>query len=224
MHHAAAIVDTGASDHYFTTAAHVQHINTTPPPVTICTATGKIKTFTATAQFDLPGSLPPEACTGHIIPGFTNNLVSLGKLCDNGCTAIIDKHTVTVKDHAGQPILHGRREPARARLWQVNIAPRPLPVSLPAPSVRHTASLAMAPYAPTRTARVYDLPSTPALVAYLHATAGFPVRQTGLDAIKRGTYAMWPGLTYALVLRHCPTSDETYKGHMAQPRQHLRST
>ena len=202
----------------------MQHIISTAPPATIRTATGEIKTSTATARFNLPGNLPPEACTGHIIPGFTNNLISLGKLCDNGCTAVIDKHTLLVNDPTGHPILHGCREPAGARLWRINITPRPPPTSLPTPSAMHTASLATAPYAPMRAARAYDLPSTPALVAYLHATAGYPVRQTWLDAIKRGAYATWPGLTYTLAARHCPTADETYKGHMAQPRQHLRST
>ena len=73
-------------------------------------------------------------------------------------------------------------------------------------------------------ARTYDLPSIPALIAYLHGTAGFPVRSTWLAAIKRGAYASWPGLTYTLAARYCPNADETIRGHMAQPRQHIRST
>ena len=73
-------------------------------------------------------------------------------------------------------------------------------------------------------ARAYDLPSVPALIAFLHATAGYPVKQTWLEAIKRGAYDSWPGLTAQLAARYCPTTDETIKGHMAQPRQHIRST
>jgi hypothetical protein len=68
-----------------------------------------------------------------------------------------------------------------------------------------------------------DLPNMPALIAYLHAMAGYPVKQTWLDAITRGTYDSWPGLTYKLAARHCPSSDETLFGHMAKPRQHIRS-
>ena len=70
----------------------------------------------------------------------------------------------------------------------------------------------------------YDLPSVPALIAYLHAAAGYPVKTTWLHAIKRGAYNTWPGLTYTAVLRYCPGAGETCLGHMAQPRQHIRPT
>jgi|APFre7841882793_1041355.scaffolds.fasta_scaffold00653_2 hypothetical protein len=40
---------------------------------------------------------------GHIIPGFMNNLLSLGKLCDAGCTAGLDKNTLTVSDETVHP-------------------------------------------------------------------------------------------------------------------------
>jgi len=76
----------------------------------------------------------------------------------------------------------------------------------------------------TKFARSYDLPNTPALVAYLHATAGYPVKSTWLAAIKRGAYNTWPGLTYDLAAQYCPEAQETQQGHMAQPRQHIRST
>ena len=75
-----------------------------------------------------------------------------------------------------------------------------------------------------RNARAYDLPSIPHLIAYLHAAAGYPVKSTWLAAIKRGAYASWPGLTPRLVARYCPDAHETYHGHMAQPRQHIRSS
>ena len=72
--------------------------------------------------------------------------------------------------------------------------------------------------------RAYDLPSVPALIAYLHATAGYPVKSTWLAAINRGAYASWPGITAKLVRRYCPEARETHLGHMAQPRQNIRST
>ena len=73
-------------------------------------------------------------------------------------------------------------------------------------------------------ARAYDLPNTPALIAYLHATAGYPVKSTWVQAIKHGHYTSWPGLTATLASRYCPDVDKTTMGHMAQPRQHIRST
>ena len=64
-------------------------------------------------------------------------------------------------DPTGHPILHGRRKPTSARLWCINIAPRQLPAPLPAPSAMSSAHLAVAPYAPTRAARAYDLKTYP---------------------------------------------------------------
>ena len=63
-----------------------------------------------------------------------------------------------------------------------------------------------------------------ALVRYLHATAGFPVKSTWLGAIKAGNYATWPGLTYANASKYCPLSVESVKGHLTQSRQGVRST
>ena len=64
----------------------------------------------------------------------------------------------------------------------------------------------------------YDLPSVQALVRYLHAAAGFPVRDTWLRAIKAGNYVSWPGLTYQNAAKYCPDADETLRGYMVQTR------
>ena len=71
---------------------------------------------------------------------------------------------------------------------------------------------------------VYSLPSIPHTIRYLHAAAGFPVKETWLDAIKAGNYVTWPGLTTTAVRKHFPDSDETQQGHMKQQRQGVRST
>ena len=121
LHNTTAIIDTGASNHYFTPNAPLSCIDSTAPHTTIRTATGETKTSTAFTCFALPTHIPTAACTGHIIPGFTNNLISLGKLCDNGCTASLDKQNLWVRDDSGRIILHGKRESSGARLWPVNI-------------------------------------------------------------------------------------------------------
>ena len=192
---------------------------------------------------------------GLVIPGFRHNLISLGKLCDEGCTATLDKNDLVVKDNTGKQVLYGRREQAGARLWRVDIKPRQdptphheEPTTAPAttipiaatPVVTVNSPLASIPIAATPEitstpavqphtyatiqARMLDLPGTPALIAYMHATAGYPVKSSWLTAIKRGAYSTWPGLTYDRVARHCPNSVETHMGHMAQPRQHIQST
>jgi len=66
---------------------------------------------------------------------------------------------------------------------------------------------------------VYSLPSIPHMIRYLHATAGHPVKNTWLDAIKAGNYVTWRGLTTTAVRKHFPESDETQQGHMKKQRQ-----
>ncbi len=289
-HYNTAIADTGATDHYFMTTAPLTDINPDAPRTTIRTATGEQCTSTARAQLAIP-AIPSEAArTGHIIPGLTNNLLSLGKLCDAGCTAQLDKHMLHVHNKHGNLILTGHRKPTGARLWRVDIAqhlhsdpqalqatiipaddtPNPLLARPAAPWPLHNPTLIpdeepvpeqpkrmspddepvpdaqpkpipdaqpklmppvpQQPPSPRRKhttmyhARAYDLPSVPALIAYLHAAAGYPVKTTWLQAIKRGAYSTWPGLTCRAVSRYCPDASETCLGHMAQPRQHIRPT
>jgi hypothetical protein len=61
---------------------------------------------------------------------------------------------------------------------------------------------------------IFDLPNTRQSLMYLHAAAGFPVKETFLDAVRAGNYAMWPGLTTTLIAKHFPDLDEMQKGHM----------
>ena len=71
---------------------------------------------------------------------------------------------------------------------------------------------------------MYDLPSMEALVRYMHAAAGLPVRSTWLKAIKNRNFNSWPGLTYNNAAKYCPQSIETMKGHMVQSIQGAIST
>ena len=92
-------------------SAPLLNLNRLAPQITIRTATGEAKTSIASAQLALPTLPTMEARTGHIVPDFTNNLISLGKLCDAGCTAFMDRHHITINDSLGNHILTGTREP-----------------------------------------------------------------------------------------------------------------
>ncbi len=269
-----AIANTGATDHYFTSATPLMKINPAAPRTTIRMATGEQRTSTATAQLAIP-AIPSEAAqTGNIIPGLTNNLLSLGKLCDASCTVQLDKHMLRVHDKHGNIILTGHCKLTGARLWRIDIAqhirsdpqaataalipadstqkfahpvaplppqgptlvpddepiPDPLPddehIPDPLPEIAPPGPQLPPCSQPKHTtmyhARAYDLPNVPALIAYLHAAAGYPVKATWLQAIKHGAYNTWPGLTVRAVSRYCPDASETCLGHMAQPRQHIR--
>ena len=61
----------------------------------------------------------------------------------------------------------------------------------------------------------YDLPSISQTVKYHHATAGYPVADTWIKAIKAGNSNTWLTITPSTVQRHFPESDKTQKGHVA---------
>ena len=62
------------------------------------------------------------------------------------------------------------------------------------------------------------------LFIFLHTAAGFPVKTTWIDAIKKGYFKLWPTLTLDAVKRHYPESDATTKGHLKKQHQNVRST
>jgi hypothetical protein len=71
---------------------------------------------------------------------------------------------------------------------------------------------------------IFELPSTRQTILYHHALAGFPIKETFLNAVRTGNYATWPGLTIMALHKYFPDSDEMQKGHMKGQGQGIRST
>ena len=212
-----AIVDSGASGIYLMPDAPTAATDPSSPPIRVGTATGCPQRSSASCRLNLQGVDGPFPTAGHVMPGFAHNLVGIGPFCDKDCSVLHTKNSVTIFDPQGTPILAGWREKDGARLWRISLStddsppPCPLPFEVPTKSSLSAFS-------------AYDLPSVEALVCYLHAAAGFPVKDTWLEAIKAGFYDSWPGLTFQNASRYCPRPDETIKGHMVQSRQGVRST
>jgi hypothetical protein len=168
----------------------------------------------ATAIVTLPyPTLTTAAREAHVLPSLNkNSLLSVPVLADEGYTTIFHPHQEgadvykqgDVKIHAiSPPVLQGCRE--ISGLWVVD------------EKYEQQKQVASAN-------NVHDLPSIPKAITFLHAAAGFPVKDTWIKAIKNGHYQTWPGLTLAAVIKHCPDAVETQKGHMKKQRQNVRST
>ena len=71
---------------------------------------------------------------------------------------------------------------------------------------------------------VFELPSTKKTVAYYHAVAELPTKETWTYAIRVGNYDTWPGINVKAVKKQFPGSYETQKGHMKNKSQGHRST
>ena len=104
-------------------------------------------------------------------------------------------------------VLRGWYEPSGAKLWKFSLQPEDHPAVPPEWN-----------YGPTAL-NAHDLPSVGALVRYLHAATGFPVKSTCLASIKAGNYSSSSGLTYVNANKYCPVSIENLQGHLAQSRQ-----
>ena len=129
------------------------------------------------AELNLP-LLPLAARTGHIVPALaTFPLISMGQLCDAGCTVDFTATDVTVR-HNDIIILRGQRNTS-TRLWHLALAP---------PTVDDFyASAAIGS-------------ATPAdLVAFSHAALFSPALSTLDQALQKNYLSSLPGLTCALL-------------------------
>ena len=217
-----AIVDSGASRWYFTPGAPLSNVNNAVATIRISTATGQAQTSEASCELPLP-DLPP-GLFGHIMSGFTHNLLGIGNLCDKYCKVLLTKHTVSIYDSSDQPFLKGWRETSGAKLWCISLRPdlKPDLAQCP-PRYEDTTADLQEKQATLEEFSAYDLPSMEALVVYFHAAAECPVRDIWLKAIKAGNYDSWPGLTYINATKYFPSADKTIKGHMVHTRQGVRS-
>ena len=207
------IVDSGATSHFGRTDGHFVATNEKSNKKVFLPDGSKIPaTNKAILPFD---TVPADAKEVHILPKLKHSLLSVGKFADRGYTTIFHPYqegvTIhrqgTIKiEHSCEPDLQGCR--AKSGLWEMALVEQQ----------HKTITLK------EQLNSVYDLPSTSMRIKYLHAAAGFPVRDTWVAAIKAGNYSSWPGLTAKAVIRYYPESDETAKGHMKRQRQNVRST
>eukprot|EP00804_Cyclotella_cryptica_P019680 CCRYP_016439-RA/>CCRYP_016439-RA protein AED:0.42 eAED:0.50 QI:0/0/0/1/0/0/2/0/281 len=192
---------------------------------------------TGTAPLNLP-TLPPVIRHGHIVPGLTHNLISISTLCDAACTACFTANPTTTV------ILSGTRDMHAPRLWPINLEPlqhslalhivRPhtpllhqqghnhLLYTIRRPQLKPCSLFTMLSYQPPP-AFIHTCASMTS-IAFLHATAGYPVKSTWLQAIKSRSCSSWPGIAYTLVAKYCLNPDTTIQGHLAQSPQHITST
>jgi hypothetical protein len=137
-----------------------------------------------------------------VLPGLKKSLGSINKRSEEGYTTIFHpgKNRVTVHKpdtltmiYSKPPVLLGHK-PRGSKLWTMQIK-----------CDKHK---------PERVNNVYNLPSTVQTIRFLHAAAGYPVKDTWITSINAGNYSTWPGLMAKAVRRHFPESEKTQKGHM----------
>jgi hypothetical protein len=146
---------------------------------------------------------PPQERKAHILPGLVHNsLISVGQLCDNGCSTTFTQEQVTVSKNR-KCVMYGSRYPS-SRLWRVDLKQR-----FETNQVCNHA---------------HDNSNQKDLINYLHAAWFSLVKLTWITALKNGHFTSWPGLTEHSVEKHLSKSTSTTKGHLNQKRQNARTT
>jgi hypothetical protein len=174
-----AIADTGCTGHFLQIDDHAQHRQPTNNGIIVQMPNHSRIQATHTCQINIP-NLPTKACEAHLFPNLAHALLSIGLLCDHGCTAIFDKQHVKIS-YENAIILTGYRDP-ETNLWKVPFQPTPAQTqpAQPAWTLPHTQHHANSDY--------HTLTQTD-LVTYLHAACGSPVPSTWIKAINNGHFA-----------------------------------
>ena len=200
-------MDTGATHHFFTKSSTpvLSNINLVADGIRVLLPNNAVIESTHKAHINIP-TLPPAATETHLFSSLASgNLLSIGQLCDNGCTAHFTKDTATIS-FRDQPILRGTRN-SQTKLWHLtNQSTTFTPTSVP--SINAT----------------IGQPSTAARIRFYHAALFSPTLSTLTQAIKSGFLATFPGLDIKSVSQHPPVSEATIKGHMNAKRSNQRST
>ena len=106
------IIDTGTSHHNLALGDgnpqdYVPY-TTNAPQVMIPNGTN----ITACAKYNLKlPNVSEQASATDVLPTFRHSLISVGQLCDDGCTATFSKHGCTVYNKNKKPVLTGSRNP-----------------------------------------------------------------------------------------------------------------
>ena len=171
---------------------------------------------TNTAQLYLPFLLP-EACKVHIFPCLAlGSLISIGQLCDYGCTATFTTTTVVVSLGENQ-VCSGTRSHATQNLWCLDTVQSSQAPVTPIGNINGIASNNAAnSMVPTTTSRER--------VAFVHVSCFSPSPSTLIAAIDAGRMTGFPWLTSERIRRHLPLSTAMVKGHLDQQQENLRST
>lgn len=128
---------------------------------------------TETGQLPIPG-LSHKATSAHVFKDLqSSSLLSIGKMCDDGCLVMFDKEYMRVFQN-NKEILRGVCNYTDG-LWDVNISKN---------QPKHKMNVI-----------IKKDTTTKELVQYFQGCCFSPMKSTFLKAVEKGNFITWPGLT-----------------------------
>jgi hypothetical protein len=195
------IADSGCTEHYVPEKVEIKD-ETNTKNIYVTLPNGSSLKSKTSGTLNITG-VSDRAKNAYKFSTFQNALLSIGQLCDDGCTAILKMRTILILNKENIPILSGKRE-TKSGMWMIPIPNKPKVDNV------------------CNRIAVKGISSIHHLIRYYHATCYSPVKSTWLKAIKKGHFTSWPGLTYDAVNHHLSTEDATLKGHMKMKRQSVK--
>ncbi len=180
----------------------------------------------ATEKAEYPFNVRAPANELHITHGISqHSLLSTGKYADANYVTVFNKDTVNVYNANNtiitvtkEAILQGWRNKDN-KLWCIPLVDMVQNQNTDTIIVNRPPTKFLPNRPPPEEAihNVFELKTTPELVRYHHASAGFPTKPQWIAAIKNKQYALWPGLSFNSARWHFPESDKTHKGQGRKP-------
>jgi hypothetical protein len=165
------LLDSGCTAHFLLANDKCSNKKSTTTPLAVRLPKGDTITSTHTAMLNMT-SLPQAASQAHILPGLAqHSLLSVGQLCDSGCSATFTASNVTVTN-GESTILTGLRE-KESSMWRSPLDPTP-PLNVGQENSAHN---------------VYEQKSIQDTITYLHACCFSPVTDTWIKSIQNGHFA-----------------------------------
>ena len=166
--------------------------------------------ITAQAKYNLRlPNVSQAASEADILPSFKHSLISVGQLCDDNCTATFSKHRCTIYNKHKKPVITGIRNPQTGLYEQQIPAQHQQQRSRKQQPIhsKHTNQQSNATL-PTTTLQEH--------IKFLHQCAFSPTTRTWIQAVKKGHFKTWPGVTVDAIQRYLPKSEATMLGHLDQ--------
>jgi hypothetical protein len=166
-----AILDSGCTSNFLSSTAPCSDKQAAHVPLNVNMPNGTTIRSSHTCNLLLT-DLPHQARQAHILQGLVHtSLISVGQLCDNGCSVTFTQDQFTVSKN-GKCVMYGSRDP-KSRLWRVNLK-----------QIFETNQV--------HCNHAHDNSNQKDLINYLHAACFSPVKPTWITAIKNGNFSSWP--------------------------------
>jgi hypothetical protein len=200
-------LNSGATGHFLGIHADVSNKQPCTTPIIINCADDNQISSTHTAEPNIPALsvLPAAARLAHIFPQMGNiSLLSLGQLCDHGCTAVFERNRVTVY-FKNEVLLTRTRSRETNYLWYIDTDKPQEPLHHAMQAINQSAKAAN-------------------LVAFAHASFFSPPMATLKNALHQNYISNFPGLSKQSLNRHPPNLTATVKGRLNRVRKNKQST